>query len=139
MNNNDECCLGNILQVINILQNKAEKIEDIPASCDRPFLGSINTNNTFVFNTRPVSFYNCHNELMTLPYSITFEGNTITGTSSVFRVENVTDCCATCRCLAPNPDTTSVLPYVATDTFGTFNLSCIAALTCLDDTFIDCI
>ena len=137
--NNNECCLGNILEVINILQNKAERIDDIPSSCDRPFLGVINTNNSFIYNTRPITLYNCNNEAIELPYTITSGGETITGTSNILRVENVNGCCATCMVLAPNPDTTSVLPYFATDTFGTFNLSCIAALTCLDDTYIDCI
>ncbi len=137
--NNNECCLANILEVINVLQNKAEKIDDIPNSCDRPFLGVINSNNAFVYNTRPVSFYNINNELITLPYEISYNGETITANSSVLRVESVCDCCCTCRVLAPNPDTASNLEYVATNSFCTINLSCVAALTCLNDTFIDCI
>ena len=69
-----------------------------------------------------------------MPY--TLNGNN--GTSSVFRVEKVNGCCATCRVLAPNPDTESVFDYVATDNFFTINCKCTCALACLPDTFIDC-
>lgn len=136
--NENECCFSNILEVINVLQNKIEKIEDIPASCDRPFLGN-NITTTTLYNTRPVSFYNCNNEEINIPYTINYNNEIIEGTTGVFRVENVNGCCATCRALAPNPDTTSNLPYVKTNDFATINLNCVAALTCLNDTFIDCI
>ena len=132
--NNNECCIADILEVINVLQCQAEKIDDIPNTCDRPFLGSISSNGSFVFNTRPITLYNSNNTLITMPY--TLNGNN--GTSSVFRVEKVNGCCATCRVLAPNPDTESVFDYVATDNFFTINCKCTCALECLPDTFIDC-
>jgi hypothetical protein len=132
--NNNECCIADILEVINVLQCQAEKIDDIPNTCDRPFLGSISSNGSFVFNTRPITLYNSNNTLITMPY--TLNGNN--GTSSVFRVEKVNGCCATCRVLAPNPDTESVFDYVATDNFFTINCKCTCALACLPDTFIDC-
>ena len=132
--NNNECCIADILEVINVLQCQVEKIDDIPNTCDRPFLGSISSNGSFVFNTRPITLYNSNNTLITMPY--TLNGNN--GTSSVFRVEKVNGCCATCRVLAPNPDTESVFDYVATDNFFTINCKCTCALACLPDTFIDC-
>lgn len=132
--NNNECCIADILEVINVLQCQAEKIDDIPNTCDRPFLGSISSNGSFVFNTRPITLYNSNNTLITMPY--TLNGNN--GTSSVFRVEKVNGCCATCRVLAPNPDAESVFDYVATDNFFTINCKCTCALACLPDTFIDC-
>ena len=132
--NNNECCIANILEVINVLQCQAEKIDDIPNTCDRPFLGSISSNGSFVFNTIQITLYNSNNTLITMPY--TLNGNN--GTSSVFRVEKVNGCCATCRVLAPNPDTESVFDYVATDNFFTINCKCTCALACLPDTFIDC-
>ena len=132
--NHNECCIADILEVINVLQCQAEKIDDIPNTCDRPFLGSISSNGSFVFNTRPITLYNSNNTLITMPY--TLNGNN--GTSSVFRVEKVNGCCATCRVLAPNPDTESVFDYVATDNFFTINCKCTCALACLPDTFIDC-
>ena len=58
---------------------------------------------------------------------------------SVFRVEKTTDETATLRVLAPNPDTTSVFPYVKTNSFIIINCNCICAIQCLQDTFIDCI
>ena len=131
----NNCCIGNILEVINVLQCKAEKIDDIPNTCDRPFLGLSGSNNTFVYNTRPVTCYNCNNGLITMPY--TLNGNE--GESSVFRIEKVCGCCLTFRVLAPNPDSGSVFPYVATDSFFTLNCDCVCALRCLPDTFIDCI
>ena len=33
--NNNECCIADILEVINVLQCQAEKIDDIPNTCDR--------------------------------------------------------------------------------------------------------
>lgn len=133
--NNNECCISNILEVICILQCQAEKIDDIPNTCDRPFLGSITSNGSFVFNTRPITLYNSNNTLITMPY--TLDGNS--DTSSVFRVEKVEGCCCTCRVLAPNSDESSTFKYVATNNFFTINCKCVCALACLQDTFIDCI
>ena len=133
--NNSSCCINDVLEVINVLQNGAEQISDIPNTCDRPFLGNNNNNNTFVFNTRPVTLYNSSNALIEAPY--TLDGTT--GTSSVFRVENVRNGTCTLRALAPNPDTTSNLPYVKTDSFIIVNTNCICAIQCLSDTFVDCV
>lgn len=59
--------------------------------------------------------------------------------SNVFRVEKIDGCCATFRVLAENPDTTSIYPYVATNSFFTMNLNCCCVLRCLPDTYIECI
>ena len=131
--NNSSCCINDILKVINVLQNQAEKVDDIPATCDRPFLGFVNNSNTFVYNTRPITLYTANNNLYEAPYTL----NSTTGTSSVFRVERTSDKTATLRVLAPNPDTTSVFPYVSTDSFIIVNCSCVCAIQCLQDTFVD--
>lgn len=133
--NNNSCCLNNILEVINVLQCQAEKIDDIQNTCDRPFLGNSTNQNTFVFNTRPITLYTQNNTLIEAPYTLGDQ----TGTSTVFRVEKTTDETATLRVLAPNPDTTSVFPYVKTNSFIIINCNCICAIQCLQDTFIDCI
>lgn len=133
--NDSSCFIYNILEVINVLQNKAEKIDDIQGTCDKPFLGVANGANTFVYNTRPITLYNSNNTLFTAPYSL--DGTS--GSSSVFRVEKVTDGSVTLRILAPNSDTTSTFPYVKTDSFIIVNVNCICAIMCLEDTFIDCI
>ena len=132
-NNNNSCCINDILNVINILQNQAEKLDDIPNTCDRPFLGIGNNGGTFIYNTRPVTLYTSNNTLFEAPYTL----DTTEGTSNVFRVEKVNNNSATLRVLAPNPDTTSTFPYVKTDSFITVNSSCICALRCLPDTFVD--
>ena len=100
-NNNSECaCLSEIIRLILKLQNKKEQLQNFEG-CDKPFLGPCPS--VSCFNTRPVSFYTCcSGTLWTLPYMI--NSNNTTGTSSVFRVEDINDCCCTCRILAPNPD-----------------------------------
>ncbi len=133
--NNNSCCINDILKVINVLQNQAEKIDDIPNTCDRPFLGSVNSSNPLVYNTRPVTLYTSNNVLFEAPYVL----NGTSGTSTVFRVERVTNGTATLRVLAPNTDATSDLPYLTTDSFIIVNSSCICAIRCLPDTFVDCV
>lgn len=133
--NNGSCCINNILEVIDVLQCQAEKVDDIPNTCDRPFLGFANSANSFVYNTRPITLYTSNNTLITAPYSLD-EAN---GESSVFRVEKVGDETATLRVLAPNNDNNSVFPYVKTDSFIMINCNCVCAVRCLADTFIDCV
>ena len=65
-------------------------------------------------------------------------GNTDT-CSTVFRVEKVDGNCCTCRVLQDNPDTTSLNPYIATNSFFTMSLDCICAIRCLTDTFVECV
>ena len=131
---NNECCISNILEIIVKLQNRSDKFDCFGDGCDRPYLGP--TPSTICYNTRPINLYRCSDgELWTFPYTL----NGATGESSVLRCEQVDGCCATCRILAPNPDTTAIdTPYVSTDSFVTINLSCCGALTCLPDTYIAC-
>lgn len=123
---NNENCLANILNVINVLQNNAEKI-DCNYSCTRPFLGET-TNNT-CFNTRLVTFYRCDNSLVTLPYTL----NGVAGNTTVFRVENVTNNSVKVLLIArdDNDDYT-----INTNTYATINLGCICAIRCIGDTTI---
>lgn len=122
-----ENCLACILKVINVIQNKAEKI-DCNYSCTRPFLGETTTNNCF--NTRLVTFYRCDNSLVTLPYTL----NGVTGTTTVFRVENVTDNSVTVLLLADDGTSTY---NINTNTYATINLGCICAIRCIGDTTVD--
>lgn len=73
--------------------------------------------------------------MFSAPYSLGDDD----GTSSVFRVEKVTDSTATLMVLANNPDTSSVFPYVRTDSYIIVNSNCICAIRCLADTFVDCV
>lgn len=144
-NNNDaeSCrCIAEILTVINVLQQNANCCGDTCLeTCDRGFLGCGTT--TLGCNTRPVVLYTCCGN--GTPWSMpTTRENVVCGTegavcSNVFRVEKIDGCCATFRVLAENPDTTSVNPYVATNSFFTMNLNCVCVLRCLPDTYIECI
>lgn len=126
-NNNNISCLAQILEVILSLQ-QAENCEN-NTGCARPYLGF----DCITLNTRPITITSCcTNAQWTMPYTL----NGVSGTSTVFRIENLNDNCATFRVLAPNPDTASqpTTPYVATEDFFTINLNCVGALKCLADT-----
>ncbi len=132
MNNNECCCLGKLLKVIDILQKNANGSDCFDESCTRPYLGS--SPNIICFNTRPVTFYTRNGSLFTTSYSI--DGNSFT--SSTFRVENVDKCCVKCRILRENPDSSDVnRAFIATNEFITINLDCICAISCLDDIIIN--
>ena len=125
--NNNCDSLREVLCTIVKIQKKGDCIEGVIASCDRPFLGQ--TPNS-LYNTRPISFYTCPtNTLWTMPYTL----NGTTGTSSVFGVEAVEDCCATLRVLAPGEEEGS---FVSTDSFFTINLNCVGVIQCLADTLV---
>lgn len=134
--NNNECdnCIVEILQVINVLQSNVCP-DNCLNSCDRPALGG--SGSCVTCNTRPIMLYLCGSNGVpfALPTSRTENGVT----SSVFRVEKVDGCCCTCRVLAPNTDTTSIYPYVATDSIFTIDTNCVCAIRCLNDTFVECV
>lgn len=132
MNEKETCCLGKILQVIDVLQKNAERMDACNDGCTKPFLG--NTTNVICFNTRPVTFYTCNGEIIEASY----QSGTETLTSSVFRVEKVDDCCVTCSILAANPDTSNInSPYISTNQTIIFNLDCICAIQCLNDVIVE--
>lgn len=125
-------CLAKTFEVILLIQQKRDKC-DMAEGCDKPFLGP--TISPICPNTRPITIYSCcNNVIWTMPYTL----NGTTSTSTVFRIENIDDNCATFRVLAPNPDTTTVgtTPYVATEDFFTIKLDCIGAIKCLADTLV---
>lgn len=142
-NNNSDCkCIAEILTVIAILQKNSSCSDRCLETCDRGFLGC--NQPTLGCNTRPVMLYTCCGN--GTPWSMpTTRENVVCGDegvvcSNVFRVEKIDGCCATFRVLAANPDTTEVnIPYVATNSFFTMNLSCVCAIRCLNDTYVECI
>ena len=71
--------------------------------------------------------------------SNTLEDADINTCSNVFRVEKLDGNCVTCRVLADNPDSTSMNPYIATNSFFTMDLKCVCCIKCLTDTYIECI
>lgn len=126
-NQNNNTCLTDILETILMLQQRSDVCDD-DNGCSRPFLGP--ANNLICLNTRLISFYSCcGNTLWEMPYTLNGE----TSTSSVFRIENIDNDVATFRVLAPNSDTTSTVPYLATNDFFTIKINCIGILRCLGD------
>ncbi len=142
-NNNKECCqkcVAEILSVILILQQNACP-ENCLDTCDRPALGG--GPNCLVCNTRPVMLYTCCGNgtpwsMPTTKDDVTC-GETGVVCSNVFRIEKIDGNCATFRVLADNPDTTSTLPYIATNSFFTMDLDCLCVIRCLNDTYVDCV
>lgn len=134
-------CIAEILNVILVLQQNACP-ENCLDSCDRPMLGG--GPNCLICNTRPIMLYTCCGN--GVPWSMpTTKDSTATcpgecaPCSNIFRVEKVDGNCATCRVLADNPDTTSLNPFIATNSFFTISLDCVCVIRCLTDTFVECV
>ncbi|MDD3452897.1 MAG: CotY/CotZ family spore coat protein [Bacilli bacterium] len=137
-NNNDGSCIAEVLTVICILQQNANSCDSCLDTCDRGFLGC-NTS-CMTYNTRPIMIYTCCGN--GVPFSMPISKDPDEQTkSSIFRVEKIDGNCATFRVLARNEDTSELIcsPYVATNSFFTMNLSCICAIRCLNDCFVECI
>ena len=139
MNNNqggNSCssnCIGNILKVILILQENAECGDACLDTCDRGFLGQ--QISLTLYNTRPIVLYTCSssNTPLSMPIS---KSPTETTTSSVFRLEKLDNCCATCRVLVASV-TDDTITYTSTNSFFTVNLDCLCAIRCLDDAYVE--
>lgn len=131
--NKCENCIADILKVILILQQSANQTDSCLDSCDRGFLGQQCC--PTVCNTRPIQLFGCcaGGSAISMPIS---KSPTETATSSIFRLEKLDECCATCRVLTVNTDT-NLATYTATNSFFTINLDCLCMIRCLDDTFVE--
>ena len=132
---NNACCLSKTLKLIDILQKKAEHRDCNDNTCSRPFLG--NLDNIMCFNTRPITFYGCDNNLISIDYDVVIDGVTYTGQSSVFRVEKVSDNCCLISILIDNPTPSDNSPYINTRESATVNLNCVCAIKCLNDVIVN--
>ncbi len=123
-------CLHNILEtIVNLQQHDNPKCSN--AGCDKPYLGP--EANYVCYNTRPISLYNCATGTMwSFPYTV----NGVSGESTIFRVETLDDCCATCRVLYQTTEN-GTTTYQGTNDFFTINLDCVSAIKCYRDTYID--
>jgi hypothetical protein len=140
-NNNTDCnCVCEILKVILTLQQNACP-ETCLDTCDRPMLGG--GPNCLICNTRPVMLYTCCGNgtpwSMPTTKDVSAAATSAVTKSNVFRVEKIEGNCATFRVLADNPDTTSLNPYIATNSFFTMNLDCCCVCRCLSDTYVECV
>ena len=134
--NEQRNCICDILNVILVLQENACP-DNCLDSCDRPMLGG--GPNCLICNTRPVMLYTCCGNGTAWSMPTTKDPTETETTSNVFRVDKVEGNCCTFRVLAPNPDTTSLNPYVSTNSFFTIDCSCLCVIRCLSDTYIDCV
>lgn len=125
--NNCSSCISEILRKILILQGNSCNNE-LFSGCDKPYLGPITSTNCY--NTRPIQLYNC---CIGTPWTFDLTGD-ITGTSDIFRIEALDDCCCTCRLLFRNTDTGEL---TNTNEFCTIDLKCCGAIRCLPDTYIE--
>ena len=140
MNNNNDNSIAGILKVILALQQNACP-ESCLDTCDRPMLGG--SSGCLICNTRPVMLYTCCGNGQAWSMPITKDDTSICTTASdtcstVFRVEKVECDAATFRVLETNTDTTSLYPYVTTNSFFTMDLSCSCVIRCLSDTYVEC-
>ena len=140
-NNENNSCIAEILSVILVLQQNA-CVDSCLDSCDRPMLGGGPT--CLVCNTRPVMLYTCCGNGVPWSMPITKDSTAVcTGESAtcstVFRVEKIEGNCCTFRVLQDNPDTTSLYPYVATNSVFTMDLGCVCTIRCLTDTYVECV
>lgn len=138
-NNDSSNCIAEILNVILVLQQNACP-DSCLDSCDRPVLGG--GPNCLICNTRPIMLYGCNGTPWSFPTSKdpdTVATATTAATSSIFRVEKVDNNCCTCRVLEDNPDSTSLNPYIATNSFFTIDLKCVCCIRCLSDTYVECV
>ena len=137
-------CICEILSVILVLQENACP-ENCLDTCDRPMLGG--GANCLICNTRPVMLYTCCGNgtpwsMPTTKDPINCSGESNSQTcSTVFRVEKIEGNCCTFRVLALNPQESccNSMPYIATNSFFTMDLSCCCAIKCLSDTYVECV
>lgn len=128
MNNQN---ISEILDSILTLQKNADNKPCNTTNCTRPFLGQ--TDNPKHFNTRPITMYSCcTGERWEFPYEI----NGVMDTSTIFRIENVEGNCATFRVLIPN-NIGNNTSYTLSNSYFTIDLSCVLAIQCLNDTYIN--
>ena len=131
--NNCENCIADILKVILVLQQNVCQNDVCLQTCDRGFLGQ---GSTLFSNTRPIVLYTCGSNGTPLAMPVSRDP-AVTDTSTVFRLEKLDGCCATCRVLTPNTDEAATNPYLATNSFFTIDLKCVCILRCLDDTYVE--
>ena len=147
-NDKSSNCICDILKVILVLQQNACP-DNCLDSCDRPMLGG--GPNCLVCNTRPVMLYTCCGNGTPWAMPIDKDNNNVCSNtevsaccndcSNVFRVEKLDGNCATFRVLAYNHQESycNSMPFTSTNSFFTMDLSCVCAIKCLNDTYVDCV
>ena len=139
-NQSDGNCIAELLNVILVLQQNACPCNGLD-SCDRPMLGGGST--CLGCNTRPVMLYTCcpSGEPLSMPITkdstVSCDPADQATCSSVFRIEKIEGNCATFRVLTSNPDTSSIQPWITTNSLFTIKLDCICIVRCLTDAYVE--
>lgn len=142
-----DTCIAEILKVINLLQQNACP-NSCTDSCDRPTLGG--GPSCLVCNTRPIQLFTCCGNGVPFSMPVCKDNveacstpdtlNPSSECSSVFRVEKLEGNCVTCRVLIPNVGADNCnMPWLATNSFFTMDLSCVCAVRCLSDSYVECV
>ena len=119
-------CIKNLLKMICVLQRNSKVIESTKNDCTRRFLGP-NINN-ICYNTRVITLYNKQGEL----FSVLYDDNGSTETSSTFRVIDVNNDSCTLLILKNEDD-----EYISTNQTLILNISCICAVKCNGDVIVN--
>lgn len=120
-------CIKNLLKLICVLQNNSQNMTCLDEGCTKPFLGPTITNSCY--NTRVITLYNKQGTLFTTNF-VNTDGDI--DSSSIFRVQRVEDDCCTLLILN-NVDG----EFVSTRQTITVRLSCICAVKCIEDVFVN--
>lgn len=150
----DSNCVCDVIKFIDELQDCATGSSGCPTGCDMPFLGAnpaMPVANTRPFVLKPKgaepNFNNPGGNFIANFFVPTGATTFACGTSEVFRVESVDDCCAVLRVLALRNqagtviDTTTTFcevftpgnTLIATNSCVTVDLNCFCAIQCLPD------
>lgn len=114
---NSNYCITNLLKVISLLQNNSVSTNCFDDYCTKPFLPVPS------YNTRVISLYKKDGTLYTAFYHDV--------SSSFFRIMNVHDHCCTLLILMREDHS-----YSSTNQTITIQISCIGAISCVEDTII---
>ncbi|WP_017152793.1 CotY/CotZ family spore coat protein [Bacillus bingmayongensis] len=137
-------CVCDVVKFIDELQDCATG-SGCPTGCEIPFLGA--NASAPVANTRPFTLFTKFGGTFTANFFVPTGATTfVAGTSPIFRVESVDDCCAVLRVLALRSATGTIDPttsfievftsgntLVATNSCITVDLKCFCAIECLPD------
>ncbi len=148
-----ENCIAEILNVIYILQKNACPGKSCVESCDKPSLGG--SPNSLVCNTRPIQLFTTAGNGVAFAMPTSKDVTEVCsnpedtllndGCSSVFRLEKLEGNCATFRVLESDNNNNNennsgcTEDWNATNSYFTMDLSCVCAIRCLSDTYVDCL
>ena len=123
-------CNNYIVEVVNkILLLQRQDFDGDLVGCDRQFLGPSTT--AVSYNTRPIQLFNRYTAS---PWTFSYTTGTTSGTTDIFRIEDIDQCSVTLRLLIYDAEGDT---YTSTNQFVILDLSTVGAIRCFADTFIN--